>query len=43
MKKKIKFTKATIAKLKHPIGKNPDKWYNLTYEIPFDLGLYKFV
>ena len=43
MTKKIKFTPATIAKLKHPTGKHPDKWFDLTCEIPFDLGLYKFV
>ena len=32
MTKKIKFTPATIAKLKHPTGKHPDKWYDLTCE-----------
>ena len=32
MTKKIKFTPATIAKLKHPTGKHPAKWYDLTCE-----------
>jgi len=30
MKKRIKFTAAKLANLKHPIGKQPEKWYDLT-------------
>jgi len=32
MRKKIKFKPTTIAKLKHPTGKHPDKWSDLTCE-----------
>ena len=29
MKKTIKFTPAKLASLKHPISKQPEKWYDL--------------
>ena len=32
MTKKIKFTKTKLESLKHPIGKQPDKWYDLGTE-----------